>query len=79
MDRFKDGAFVAEIRSRDQPESADQPCAQIRNNVAVEILQQQHVVLVGIHHELHAGVVDNVLAVGDLRIFFGNVARAAQK
>ena len=50
-----------------------------RDDVAVEILQQQHVVLVGIHHQLHAGVVHDVLAVGDLGIFLRDVARAADE
>ena len=79
MDGFKNGALVPEIRARDKAESADQPRAQIGNNVAVEIFQQQHVVLVGVHHQLHAGVVDDVLAVSDLGILFRDGARAAQK
>src|SRR5208283_5354733 len=79
MDSLKDGALMAEIRAGHKAKSADQSRAQIGNNVAVEILQQQHVVLVGVHHQLHASVVDNVLAVGDLGILFRDVARAAQK
>ena len=53
--------------------------AQIADDVAVEVLQQQRVVLVGIHHQLHAGVVDDVLAVEDLGKPLGHLARAAQK
>jgi hypothetical protein len=79
VDGFEDGALVAEIRAGDETEAADQSRAQIRKNVAVKILHQQDVVLIGVHHQLHAGVVDNVFAVGDLGILLRNVARAAQK
>src|ERR1019366_1356571 len=77
--RFKDGALMAEIRAGDQAKSADQSSAQVGKNVAVEILHQQNIVLVGVHHQLHAGVVDDVLAVGDLGILLGDGSRAAQK
>ena len=67
MYRFEDGAVGAEVRARHQSQPAHERRAQIRDDVAVQVLQQQHVVLVGIHHQLHAGVVHDVLAVGDLR------------
>src|SRR5260370_10254417 len=76
---FKDGALVAEIRAGDKAEAADQSRAQIGKNVAVKILHQQDVVLVGVHDQLHASVVDDVLAVGDLGILFRDVARTSQK
>src|SRR5208337_5630440 len=76
---LENGAFMAEISAGNEAKTADQSRAQVGNNVAVEILQQQHVILVGVHHQLHAGVIDNVLAVGDLGILLRDVARAAQK
>src|SRR5258708_20522804 len=79
VDSFKDGALVAEIRAGDEAEAADQSRAQIGNNVAIKVFHQQDVVLVGIHDQLHAGVVDDVLAVGDLGILFRDVARTTQK
>src|ERR1035437_7602787 len=77
--RFKDGALVAEIRAGNEAEAADQSGAEVGKNVAVEILHQQNIVLVGMHHQLHAGVVDDVLAVSDLGILLRNRSRAAQK
>ena len=79
MHRFEDGALVSEVRARHQAQSADERCAQIGDDVAVKILQQQHVVLVGIHDQLHASVVHDVLAVGDLGILLRDVARAADE
>src|SRR5579875_244841 len=71
---FEDGALVTKVRSRHQAQPADKGRAQVGDDVAVEIFQQQYVVLIGIHDELHAGVVHDVLAVGDLGIAFGNQA-----
>src|SRR5271157_2805826 len=76
---FEDGAFVPEVRARHQAKSSDERRAQIRDDVAVQVLQQQDVVLVRIHYQLHASVVHNMLAVGDLGIVLGNVARAADE
>ena len=77
--RFEDGALVAEVRARHQSQPADKCRAQVGDDVAVKIFQQQDVVLVGIHHQLHAGVVHDVLAVGDLGILLGDVTRAADE
>ena len=79
VDGFEDGAFVAEVGAGDEAETADEGRAEIADDVAVEILKQQRVVLVGIHDQLHAGVVDDVLAVKNLGESLGNLARAAQK
>ena len=79
MDCFEDSVLLAEIGAGDKAQSADQSCAQIGDDVAVKILHHHHVILVRIHHQLHTGVVDDVFAVGDLRIFLGDIPRAAQE
>ena len=61
----------AEVGRPDDAEAADQPGAQIRDDVAVEIRQHQHVELLRVHHQLHARGVDDPLVVGDV----GEVAR----
>ena len=58
---------MAEVGAGHQAEAADEGRAEVADDVAVEVFEQQRVVLVGIHHQLHAGVVDDVLAVEDLR------------
>src|SRR5690242_16254244 len=79
VDGFKNGAVVAEVGAGHQAEAAHKSGAKIGDDVAVEIFEQQHVVLIGVHDQLHAGVVDDVLAVRDLGIFLGDVAGAAQE
>ena len=79
MHRFKNGALVAEICPRHKSQAADQSRAKIGKNIAVQILHEQHVVLIRIHHQLHASVVDNMLAIRDLGIFLRHGTRAAQK
>ena len=72
----KTAALLAEIGARHEPEAADQSGAQIGDDVAVEIRQQQHVELLGLHHQLHARRVDDPLVVGDVGELFGATARA---
>src|SRR6266568_167901 len=76
---FEDGALMPQVCSRNQTEATDESCAQIADNVAVEIFKQQGVVLIRIHDQLHAGVVDDVFAVEYFRKALGNLAGAAQK
>ena len=79
MHSLKDGALRAQIRAGNQPQPADQPRAQVTQNIAVQILGQDHVVLPRIHHQLHAGVVHNVLGVRYLRVVRGNLLAALEK
>ncbi len=76
---FEDGAVEPDVCARHQPQPSDERRAKIGDDVAVKIFQQQHVVLIRIHHQLHASVVDDVLAICDFGIFLRNVAGATQK
>ena len=49
-------------------EAADQPRAQIRDDVAVQVRQHQHVELLRVHHEVHARGVDDPLVVRDVGV-----------
>ena len=59
---------VPEVRGADDAEAADQAGAQIRDDVAVQVRQQQHVELLRVHHQVHARRVDDLLVVGDVGI-----------
>ena len=74
VDGFENRTAFPEVCARHQAEPSHQPGAKIGNDVAVEILHHHYVVLIWIHHQLHAGVIHNVLAVSDLRKFFGHGA-----
>ena len=59
---------VAEVRARGDAEPADQPGAEIGDDVAVEVGQHHHVVLLGPLDELHAEVVRDPVLELDLGI-----------
>src|SRR6266853_5286748 len=79
MHGLKDSAARADVCPRHQPQPADKRRAQVRDDVAVKVFHHQHVILVRIHHQLHAGVVNDVLTVSDLREFLVYLATATQK
>ena len=69
----------AEVRAGHDAEPADQPGAQVGDDVAVEVRQHDHVELLGLHHELHARGVDDALVVGDVRMRAGDLANAVEE
>src|SRR5581483_1567233 len=79
MHSFENGAFIANIGARHQSKTPDKSGTEIGDDIAIEIFQQQHVVLVRVHDQLHAGIVDDVFSVRNLGVFLGYVARAAQE
>src|SRR5262250_1529033 len=79
MNGLEYGALVAQVGAGNEAQPSDESSAEIRQNVAVQVLHHQHVVLIRIHHQLHAGVVDDVLTIGNLGVFLGYRARAFQK
>ena len=79
MNSFKDRALGPEIGAGNQAKSAYKCAAEIAENIPVKILCQEDVVLIRIHHQLHARVVHDVLFVLDLRKALGDNTAAAQK
>ena len=67
VDGFEDGVVVADIGARHDAQPAHQPGGEVRNDVAVEVRQHQHVERLRPHHQLHAGVVHDQFVVLDLR------------
>ena len=55
-----------DVGARSHAQAPDEARAQVGDDVAVEVLEQQDVEAGGVEHELHAGVVDDHLVVGDL-------------
>src|SRR5579883_325819 len=79
MHGFKYRMCFAHIGARHNTETANQSSRQIRNDIAVEIGQQQHVKTLGPDHKLHRGIIHDELLVLDLRKFGGCFAATAQK
>src|SRR3954453_11948455 len=61
VNRFKDRALLADIGTRCEAESADQSGAKVRHNIAVQILQNEHVELLGLYHQLHTAVINDLI------------------
>src|SRR5882762_8227190 len=79
MYSFENRAVIAQVGAGYKSEAADECRAQVGNNIAVKVFHHQHVVLIRIHHQLHASVVHDVFAVGDLGKALGHGAAAAQE
>src|SRR5258708_30022656 len=79
MHGFEDGAAVTNVCARHQAQAANQPSAEIRNNVTVEILAQQNVELFRPHHQLHRGVVDDHVLSFNLAMSISDLVKALQK
>ena len=58
-------AFVADVGAGHHAEAPDKARGQVAHDVAIKIRQQKHVKLQGIHHDLHAGVVNDKFLVFD--------------
>ena len=58
-------ASVPIVRAGGDAQPADQPGAQVAEDVAVQVRQDDHVVQLRLLHELHAHVVDQPLDVSD--------------
>ena len=71
----KTAAFVAEVRPGREPQAADQPRAQVGDDVAVQVRQHEHVVLLGPLDELHAHVVDDAVVELDVGVLLRDLAR----
>src|SRR6266850_989672 len=76
---FKSRPQLANVCSRNETETADEAGAKIRNDVAVKILKQHHIKLLGPHHELHARVIDNLVVRFYLGVITGNVAKTVEE
>lgn len=52
MHRFEDGTGGADVAARREPEAADETRAQVRQDVAVQVRHDEHVVRVRVAHNL---------------------------
>ena len=65
--RLEDGDALAVVRAGREAEAADHAGAEVGEDVAVEVRQHEHVVLLGPLDELHAHVVDDAVVELDVR------------
>ena len=74
MRGLEDGRLGAEVAARGEPEPADQARGQVGDDVAVEVREHEHVVLLGPLDELHAEVVHDAVLELDVRVLLGDLA-----
>ena len=68
VDGLEDRRVVADVGAGHDAQAADQAGAQVADDVAVEVLHQQHVEARRVLHQLHAAGVDDHLVVLDVGI-----------
>jgi hypothetical protein len=77
--RLEDRHRLAEVRAGSHSEPADQPGADVRDDVPVEVRQHEHVVLLGALHELHRHVVHDPVVELDVRVLRGDGAGGVEE
>ena len=78
MGGLKDGDLVAHVGPGSQAQPTDKPGAEVREDVPVEVGEDEHVVLLGHLDQLHAHVVDDAVLELDVGIVPGYLLRDAQ-
>ncbi|HVM68664.1 MAG TPA: isocitrate/isopropylmalate family dehydrogenase, partial [Gaiellaceae bacterium] len=73
--RLEHGDVGAEVRAGREAEAADQASGEVGDDVAVEVRQHEHVVLLRPLHELHREVVDDPVLELDVGVLLRDVAR----
>ena len=63
VDGLEDRDVLADVGAGGEAEAADEAGAEVRDDVAVEVLEEQDVEAGGVEDELHAGVVHDDLVV----------------
>ena len=79
MHGFEHRVLLAEIRAADDSETTHQAGAEIGDDVAVEVFEQQDVELLGFDHQVHAQRVDDAVVGLDVRIVGRDLAEAVQE
>src|SRR6266403_536045 len=77
--RLEDGVAYAQVRTRYDAEPAHQTGAQVGDDVAVEVLEEQHVERLRPADELQAGVVDDQLLVADAGVVLRHLPGAGEE
>ena len=79
MHRLEDRVLFAEVRPGDHSETTHEAGRKIRHDVSVQVREQKYVERFRPHHKLHRRVVDDQLAVFDLREILRHLAATAQE
>ncbi len=73
MHRFEDGGAITDVGARRHTEAADQTGTQIRQDVAEQVGGDHDVEALRVHHQVHAGGIDDHLFALDVRVAVGHL------
>ena len=76
---LEDRHVMPDVGTRRHAEAAHQAGTQVGDDIAVQIGQHEHVELVGVLHEPHAGGVHDLVVELDVGVVLGHLARHAQE
>jgi MazG family protein len=79
VDGFEDGYGLSDVSTGDDAQPSNKARREVAHDVTIEIREQKHVELMGIEHDLHAGVVNNELLVFDIGILGGDFSNRSEK
>ena len=79
MHRLEHGRALADVRARDDAQPADEPGPEVAEDVAVEVLGDDDVDLVGVSHHLHRAGVDDHLRRLDARVLEGDATEDVEE
>ena len=79
MRGLEHGRVGADVGARRHAEPADEPRGEIGDDVAVQVGEHEHVVLLRALHEPHAHGVDEVLPRLDVRVVAGHLAEHGEE
>ena len=65
MNRFEQCSVITDVGARRDAETPDQSGTEIRENIAIQIGENDHIVELRLLHQLHAHVVDQPLFILD--------------
>jgi hypothetical protein len=68
VDGLENGRRLADVRARCDPQTTDEPCRQVAQDVAEQVGRDDHVEAARVACELHRAVVDDHVAESDVRI-----------
>ncbi len=81
VNRLEDGAFVANVSRRCETQTANQTGAHVRQDIAIQIRHDQHLVIVRgrIGHDLETCIVEQLRIKLDVREILADIARSPQE
>src|SRR5579875_77162 len=77
--RLEYRVLAANVRARRDTQTTNKTGRKIGNNIAVEVGQHQHIVLLRLLHQLHTHIIDDAILELDIMIFLSHLLSGSEK